>query len=229
MSFSGREASAWPIHCRTTHLCRSSTFLAEQCVTDLPYLHPQGAFPPSLLLLKAIENTEHLTLENILYFMEFEKEGERSDIFLWLLARIWFIKLPLRQLLTQFIFSVSQVCLWSGVAHGQLSGQPAFVSWNLRGMSGRAWWAGELSFLSRKMTFITILLEKLGVSDRLRLSVIYIISFKLFSFNSFNIDRLGDLLKDSSWDRAARISTKGRCTLQLPFLLYLFLPSPPWR
>ena len=48
------------------------------------------------------------------------------------LARIWVIKLPLRRPLTQFIFSVSQVCLWSGVARGQLSGQPAFFELKLK-------------------------------------------------------------------------------------------------
>lgn len=46
MSFWGREASAGPLLCRTTHLCRPSTFFAEQCVTDLP--SPHLPRPPSL-------------------------------------------------------------------------------------------------------------------------------------------------------------------------------------
>lgn len=112
-----------PCLCRTTHLCLSSTFLAGQCVPDLPSLCPLRPLPSQPPALKAIENGEHLTLENIPYFTEFGKWGERFGIFFWLLARVWFIKLPLRQLLTRFIFSVSQVCPWSGAAHGQLSGQ----------------------------------------------------------------------------------------------------------
>lgn len=109
--------------CKTTHLHCASTFLKNNMSkTSLSPRHhhqsccsrsSQAPFPPSLLHLKATENTEHLTLENIPYFMEFGKGG---DIFgfsfffsLWLLAGIWFIKPPLRQLLSQFIFSVSQV------------------------------------------------------------------------------------------------------------------------
>lgn len=38
------------------------------------------------------------------------------------------------------------------------------LNWNLRVPSGRAWWAGELDFLLRKMTFISVF--KLGAGER---------------------------------------------------------------
>lgn len=79
MSFWGREASALPTLGWTTHLRPSSTF-SEQCVIELPSLHPQDPFSPGLLHLKAIENHEYLTLENIPYFTVLEK-GEKELIF----------------------------------------------------------------------------------------------------------------------------------------------------
>lgn len=169
MSYWEWEAPAWPRPCRTTHLCPSSTFSEEQCVIDLssPPL-PQGSFSPGLLLLGAIEDHEHLTLENILYCREFKKE-ETELIFssLSLLARIWFIKLPWRQLLTRFIFSVSRDHLWSAAAYGQLSGQSEFLSWNLRVMSRKAQGARMLSFMPRTMIFQGILWNAVGDKGRL--------------------------------------------------------------
>lgn len=154
MSYWEREALAWPLPCRTTHLCPSSTFSEEQCVIDLssPPL-PQGSFSPGLLLLRAIEDREHLTLENILYCREFKKEETGLIFPPSLLARIWFIKLPWRQLLTRFIFSVSWGHLWSAAAYGQLSGQSEFLSWNLRVVSRKAQGGGILGFMPRKTTF----------------------------------------------------------------------------
>lgn len=142
MSYWEWEAPAWPLPCRTTHLCPSSTFSEEQCVIDLSSLPlPQGSFSPGLPLLRAIEDHEHLTLENILYRREFKKEETELIFSPFLLASIWFIKLPWRQLLTRFIFSVSRDRLWSAVAYGQLSGQSQLLSWNLRVMFKRP---GEL-------------------------------------------------------------------------------------
>lgn len=69
------EAPAWPLPCRTTHLCPSSTFSEEQCVIDLSSPPPpQGSFSPGLPLLRAIADREHLPSENILYCREFKKE-----------------------------------------------------------------------------------------------------------------------------------------------------------
>lgn len=57
-------------------------------LSQIPRLHgPQGPFSPSLLLLKAIESREHLTLEIRPYFPELGNEGERVDIFLWLFSK----------------------------------------------------------------------------------------------------------------------------------------------
>lgn len=109
MSFWGREASARRGRCWTTHLCPSPTSPAAQCVTDPPPPRPQGPFPPSLLLLKAIEGREHLIWENTPFSAEFGEGEERPNVPLWPLAGIRFTQLPLRQLLAQFIFSVSQV------------------------------------------------------------------------------------------------------------------------
>lgn len=112
MSFWGREASARRGRCRTTHLCGSGLHLpcSTVCHRPAPSASP-GPFPPSLLLLKAIEGRERSIWENTPYSAAFGKGGEGPDVFLRPLAGIGFIQLPLRQLLTQFIFSVSQVRL----------------------------------------------------------------------------------------------------------------------
>lgn len=55
-----------------------------------------------------------------------------------------------------------------------------------------------MDFLSRKMTFIPILLDQLGSKGTGYVSFKNMTSFKLFSFYSLNLPRLGDLLKGSS-------------------------------
>lgn len=79
MSFWGREASARRGRCWTTHLCPSPTSPAAQCVTDPPPPRPQGPFPPSLLLLKAIEGREHLIWENTPFSAEFGEGGRKTQ------------------------------------------------------------------------------------------------------------------------------------------------------
>ena len=91
------------------------------------------------------------------------------------LARIWFIKLPLRRPLTQFIFSVSQVCLWSGVAHGQLSGQPAFFKLKLKSYVRKGLVSWCAVFLVKKDDFhYDLTRESRGIGDRLCPNFMYI-------------------------------------------------------
>lgn len=223
MSYWEWEAPARPLPCRTTHLCPSSTFSEEQCVIDLssPPL-PQGSFSPGLLLLRAIEDREHLTLENILYCREFKKKEAELIFSPSLLARIWFIKLPWRQLLTGFIFSVSWDCLWSAVAYGWLSGQSQLLSWNPRVMSRKARGVGILGFTPRKMIFLQFFRMQQGIREGYALSFTYIILYKSFLFNTVGA---GCLLKGSPWDLAVRIWTMSCCTFKLlSMLLPWFLP-----
>ena len=83
-------------------------------------------------------------------------------------ARIWFIKLPLRRPLTLFIFSVSQVCLWSGVARGQLSGQPAFFELKPKSYVRKGLVSWCVGFLVKKDDFhYHFTRESRAVGDRL--------------------------------------------------------------
>lgn len=119
MSYWEWEAPARPLPCRTTHLCPSSTFSEEQCVIDLssPPL-PQGSFSPGLLLLRAIEDREHLTLENILYCREFKKKEAELIFFPFSVSKDLIYKTALETtshwvyFLCQLGLSVKCCCLW---------------------------------------------------------------------------------------------------------------------
>lgn len=156
MSYWEWEAPAWPLPCRTTHLCPSSTFSEEQCVTDLSSLPlPQVSFSPGLLLLRAIEDREHLTLENILYCREFKKDGTQLVFFPLSVSKDLIYKTALETTSHQVYFlcqpgpSVKCCCLWP--AQWSIS---ALELKYVRVMSRKVWGVGILSFVPRKMIFM---------------------------------------------------------------------------
>lgn len=80
---------------------------------------PPGPFPPSLLLLKAIEDREHLTLENIPYFTEFGEGGRKTWYFPLAVSRDLIYKTAFETnphpvyFLCQPVLSLKWGCSWS--------------------------------------------------------------------------------------------------------------------
>lgn len=162
MSFWGREARAPTLQDHTPPLCFH--LLKEQYVKDPPLPPP----PPILLQQEQPSplpsqppaskgNRKRWALDFGKYTV-FHRVRERG-------RNIWFLIffLPLavsRDLIYKTAFETTSLpvyflcqpgLFWSGVAHGPLGGQSAFLSWNQRVMSGKSWWDG---LLDKKDSFL---------------------------------------------------------------------------